>query len=284
MSRLALFRPLALASLLGEVMGKANVNMIGGEVLVGSQFNGWGEGAAVVAIEEIRVSGHNRYEVMDKLKPMITNDRISIHPKHRDPYTVPNVVNYIMFSNHLDAVPLDEKDRRYFVLITPFVGKSREYISETAGMGPEYFTTLFNSIRDHHREIRGWLESIDLEGFHAKGNAPFTHAKRRVVEFCRSDDEIAISDVLEDGALGVTSGLFSSSSLGKALEAAGKVAPRTQTMNRILQAMGYTQLPVRVKWNGDRHRVWVSDEYPITVPIEKVREVLEATRYKADGL
>jgi len=51
----------------------------------------------------------------DKIKSLITDPRISIEPKGVDSYQIDNISNFILFSNHRDAIIVEEKDRRYAV-------------------------------------------------------------------------------------------------------------------------------------------------------------------------
>lgn len=267
-----------LANMLGKVMGSQNVRVLAGGSIVESSFTGWGEGSSVTVIEEVRISGQNRFEVMDRLKPFITNDRVEVHAKHKDPKSVPNTASYLIFSNWVDAVPVDNKDRRYFILMTPFVGQTGQQLEE-AGLTQAYFDRLFHGVHEHYRALRGWLQSVDVSDFPAKGRAPDSAAKAQVVEYCRTDDEIAIADAIEAGGLGVTSDLFSSTCLSKAVADAGHQPPKTVAMNRVLQGMGYVQLPERIKWNGEKHRVWYSSSLSAGMDAGRARRLLDDTRF-----
>lgn len=267
-----------LATMLGHVMGGQNVRVLAGGSIVESSFTGWGEGACVTVIEEVRISGQNRFEVMDRLKPFITNDRVEVHAKHKDPRSVPNTASYLIFSNWLDAVPVDDKDRRYFIVTTPYVGMTGQRL-EAAGLDQAYFDRLFHGVHTHFRALRGWLQAVDVSDFQAKGRAPDSAAKAQVVEYCRTDDEIAISDAIEAGGLGITAEVFSATSLTKALVDAGHSAPKTVAMNRVLQGLGYVQLAERIRWNGEKHRVWYSSAVPGGMDAGRAKRALDDTRF-----
>ena len=79
-------------------------------------FIGWIEYKLIIGIEEVHTAG--RQDVADALKTWITNKRIEIHGKGQDQRTGDNRANFLMFSNHKDAVLKTERDRRYCVFYT----------------------------------------------------------------------------------------------------------------------------------------------------------------------
>ena len=56
---------------------------------------------------------------MNRIKPLISNDTIEIHPKNINPFNAPNTTAYIASTNFPNALPLNDNDRRYFVLSLP---------------------------------------------------------------------------------------------------------------------------------------------------------------------
>ena len=52
---------------------------------------------------------------MIKLKAYISDPVVQIEPKGIDPYQINNISNYILFTNHRDAIIIEESDRRYAV-------------------------------------------------------------------------------------------------------------------------------------------------------------------------
>src|SRR5690606_5823414 len=110
-------------NLMAAVLGVKNVGPLTMQTLK-ADFTGWAEGKKMIFVEEIRIHGQSRFEMVDKLKPFLTNDVIEVHRKGKDAYSIPNVTNYVMFTNHFDALPLNENDRRFFVVSTSFQTKA----------------------------------------------------------------------------------------------------------------------------------------------------------------
>jgi len=239
------------AELVGVAMGGQNVRMLNGSTLE-SNFTDWAGGYALVAIEEMKQHGHNRYDVMNRIKPYISNSQVEIHPKGKASYTAPNVANYIIFSNHLDGAPIDENDRRYMFVRSPL---SKERAKEMTERG--YFRDVFDAIHGHAGAIRGWLLGVQPHPeFDPDGRAPHTSVKNTVVEMSKSDLEIATEDLLETGADGVSREVISSAHLTRALTAGGQEPPAGHRVNALLTRLGF-QFACRKKWHGEACRVWL---------------------------
>lgn len=193
---------------LGEVLGAANVHTLNGDTVLNSTFTGWAEGAAVVMVEEIRFQGHNRFEVANRLKPYITNDRVDVHAKGRDPRTVLNATNYMFATNHVDMLPIDDGDRRYFVLHSPFERKElmEAALQKRFGLSrKEHFAEIKALAVAHPGQLALWLaESERPAEFNENGDAPVTSARGITIQASRETDaEESVRRTLEEGAAGV---------------------------------------------------------------------------------
>lgn len=164
-----------MADMMAAVMGGNHTASVPGTAL-GEKNTKWAEGKKLVFIEEVRLHGPNKYEVIDKMKPYVTNRSISIRKMGLDWYETINVTNYIMFTNYDDALPIDRNDRRYAVLRTAFLTKgSLERFKEA---NPGYFEKLFEVLTWNVDVIRDWLLKRQIsESFQEKGHAPETEAK-----------------------------------------------------------------------------------------------------------
>lgn len=245
-------------SLLGKimdgVMGTGNVGLVTVGML-SSSFTSWASGHCVNVLEEIRLSGHNRHEIMNGIKEYITNDFISVHPKGVDPYKAPNTTNYMAFTNHADALPLDDTDRRWWVNFTPW--SSPEELAEV--MNNDYFDKLHAAINGHIGTLRKWLMEWEIpESFRAKGRAPTSSAKLSMIAMNTSDDESTIRDLIDTGACGVSSTVLSTSHLSAALAMMDDVeVPHTKRLAGLLMKIGFTKLLRPVKWRGVKCHIWV---------------------------
>jgi hypothetical protein len=243
-----------LGNLMMGVMGMVNVGIVSPSVLQ-TGFTKWASGRCVNVLEEIRMVGHNRHDVLNTIKPYITNDQVTIHPKGFDEYVAPNTVNYIAFTNHHDALPLEDTDRRWWVQFTPF--NSQEDLAKVADSN--YFSTLFSAIRDHAPGLRKWLLEYKLSPFfNPKGQAPASIAKNQMVSLNVSDDFTVVKDLLLEGGYGFNDQILSSRHFTTALSFVEDIeVPKTILLNKMLMKLGYSTLGHSVKWEGKACTIWL---------------------------
>lgn len=121
-------------------------------------FTDWANGRAVTIFEEIYIQGGSKWALANIVKPYITEFIVSINRKGSvGAFDIPNHTNYIAFTNHRDAVPLELSDRRWFVLfcthLDAMISNDREYMDEY------YFPTLWKALYTVPAEVlRKWLE------------------------------------------------------------------------------------------------------------------------------
>lgn len=260
---------------LAAVMGEPNVKDISPKVL-GTDFTGWAHGACVGVLEEIRLTGHNRYDIHNALKPYITNNSIAIHAKGQDEFTTVNTMNYVAFTNFADALPLDDNDRRFFVVFTPFSRPSD--LRDAYGDVGEYFTALYDAIEQNRAELRKWFLEYQIDaGFNANGRAPSTSEKQEMVGMNVSESEDVIETVIEHGAIGVGKEIVALRYLRQAVRS---VDPEAEVdgkyLTKILQKMGWSRHTKQVKWEGGSHRVWHRGVKGLDNA--KIHELLNATK------
>lgn len=182
--------------LMYHVLGDKNVRQMSAQTLE-STFTGWAVGQCVTFIEELKVNAGARYDVVNHMKPYITNDTIEVVKKGKDPVTVVNTTNYIAFTNFKDAVPLGDHDRRYCVLASRWQRKvDIEAFIEGA---PDYYASLYEDMRTGAGEIKYWLENIEIPGwFFALKRAPKTQAKEAMIRESLPHGTVILRNAIED--------------------------------------------------------------------------------------
>lgn len=276
-----------IGSLMSAVMGRVNVRNVSPKVLA-TDFTGWGEGSSLVVLEEIKLTGHNRYDILNALKPFITNDGVEIHRKGKDGYDAINTTNYLAFTNYSDALPLTDTDRRWMIIFTPFY--ENEGLAAAVGAGPwrdvlsDYFSALNEAIQQHRASLRYWLLNHPISAdFKPNSPAPMTDEKSVMVGMGVSDEEMTVREILEKGAVGITPEVFLSSYLNAEVITLGAdVNLATSAWSRLLGRIGYTRMQKKFKWRGKTEIVWVKG-HQIWEPA-KVRSWLAKTLPKgAEG-
>lgn len=157
----------AIGELMRRIIGDRNVVKPSNDEVTG-RFTVWQEGAQLAIIEELMTLG--RLEVANRLKPVVTEPTLRIEEKYGTPYSIPNHLNLLCFTNHRDALRIENGDRRWLVVFSP--AKSRDQ---------DYYDRLFERIAsvDGPAGVKHWLgqRQIDLN---PKGRAPQTAAKEEM--------------------------------------------------------------------------------------------------------
>lgn len=230
-----------IAKALRAMLGVANVSTVDGTTVSNKGgFTDWAEGRAVGIIEEIYISGTQRYEVVNTVKPFISNDEVTIHRKGRTAIEILNGTNWIAFSNHDDAVPLRDDDRRWMVAKTPFATVGELWAAAGATSDTEYFAPMFDSLRDYPESWRLYFERMPIPESFDTFRAPWTQDKANMSASGRDDVEEAARMLLAEGGdkVGYAEWGFSSLHLQQALAIAGAKVQGTSA-HHLFTRLGY---------------------------------------------
>jgi len=245
-----------LAAMMGTVLGSYNVGTPDTTAIYGS-YSDWAEGKQIIFIEEVRNHGVNRHMILDKLKPFITNGTVSINRKYHDVYYIPNCANYMLFTNHRDAVALLEGDRRYCCIFSDI--QHRHQIIKRGGAA--YFNTLFKLLEESPGAVSEWLGTRKIsDTFQPKSWAPDTDDKRALIDLSRSDMEMAVDEAMALEVPGCSPEVLSSGILYDVVQSDGGTASyryTRQELSRLLARKGYRRVGTsRVKHQGRLHNLW----------------------------
>lgn len=268
-----------IGDLAAAVMGRANVKTVSPKV-IGTDFTGWGEGSCVAIFEEVKISGQNKNDVMNSIKTFITNDVVHVHRKGKDGYDTDNVTNFIAVTNYRDALPLDDDDRRFFVIFTPW--NSLAEMAGVLGMSTEdHFEELTQALYTQPAELRRWLLDYKIPGsFKVHKAPPMTAEKLQMIALNMSDDESDVRELLANGADGVGQLALSSSSLVAALSLSGSASELVGwKVNKMLTKLGWVKVEKKLKWRGSSHRVWVKNSQ-VDIDPDNLRKILDSTLQK----
>jgi len=83
---------------------------------VGNRFNSWVLKTRLAVVEELM--GDDKRTLANRMKALITQDTITVELKGKDLLTAANKAAFMAFTNHLDALRLENSDRRYMVFRT----------------------------------------------------------------------------------------------------------------------------------------------------------------------
>jgi hypothetical protein len=217
----------------------------------------------LIVIEEIRISGTSRYTVLDRLKPFVSNSYIAIEEKGRDHRTVPNFSSYLMFTNHQDAIPIGDGDRRYCAIFSRIQSQEQLYSELCGKSGSEaYFDRLFSMVDVHSSALAHYFDSrVISRNFNPNGRAPETSAREVMISYALSPDRLALEDAISRHTCAVINDqLVDVTWLNRLATAEGDILPVGRALSSILLEMGYTAIDgrrMRIKKTGTKHYVWI---------------------------
>lgn len=267
--------------LLSVILGAENVGLVTGDLLE-DRFTAFAEGRLVNVIEEVKWTGHNRHDVLNRIKPFITNAAVAVRRMHRDTYTVPNCTAYLLLTNYRDALPLTEGDSRYFIATSQW--QNRADLLAFMAENPTYYADLYGAIERSPGALRRWLRTrAPHPEFNPTARAPASTGKRYMVALAKSDETQAVEDVLaESKQADLCSTLLDATKLADAIgEAGGGVVPLTRSMNKALTELGFTFLG-RFRAGGEKARYW--SRRPALFCVDGVAQAALIRDYLSDEL
>lgn len=153
---------------------------------VTSRWTAWMEGAQLAVIEELMTLG--RREVANRLKPAITDPTLRIEEKNCSIYTIPNCLNFLCFTNHEDALPIEHGDRRWLVVFSPAVKRDEAYYRRLFGYLDDSGATF----------VKHWLAERKV-ALKPHCVAPATVGKEAMRRLGMGDAEAFLLDLFESG-------------------------------------------------------------------------------------
>lgn len=247
-----------LFNLITLMLGRNNCITIRGLDLH-EKFNSWAEGRLVAFVEEVGgFDKRDKFDAMNALKPIITNDHISIRRMQRDTYDIPNTINVMMTTNKADAFDLerDGGDTRLWFPTPAF--RSKEEVDVFKRRNPHFYSNVVDAFTHHAGAIKHHILSKPYHrDFQPGGRAPASDQKRELIEAAKSEHQLLIEDALKEGRPDVSDALLRVSGL---VEVCGEVdpglpLPDDRPLSALLRRMGFHRLG-RVKHDGRRDMFW----------------------------
>lgn len=176
-------------------LGSTNVQRLAAEHILDGAHTGWAFGFQLTVVDEVYPgAGERRDKAMNRLKPLISDDEISIRPIYEPVQQVPNNTNYILFTNHHGAVSVHDDDRRYFYIVSPLQTKA-----DVLALGADYFDRMYSESKRLAPGLRAFLESWPISAnFAPEGRAPITPFFSQLVRQSASPLNVAVTDTVED--------------------------------------------------------------------------------------
>lgn len=163
----------------------ASLDLIG---LLEGKFNDRLSRCLVAIVDEVNEGGNAKYRHADTLRQMITPELREINPKYGRRRTEYNAARWLIFSNHTGALPLDEHDRRLWIV-------SHEGPVKSAA----HYSKLYALLNNHEfiASVAEFLKQRDIAGFNPGQRPPMNTAKRELIEITQSEQDRICREIAE---------------------------------------------------------------------------------------
>ena len=209
------------------------------------KFNSWAYGILMVLVEDIFTPSH-RSEVMEILKPMITNSHLEIEAKGQDKRTVEICCNFLLNSNHKDGVRKTQNDRRLAVF---YCAQQAPEDLIRDGLTEKYFRELYDWARTGgFAVVNNYLREYQIpDALNPAVDAQRAPATSSTSEACRASlgaVEQEVLNAVESERVGFRGGWISTHYLDALLREIGaeRSVPRNKR-REMLRALGYAPHP-----------------------------------------
>lgn len=206
------------------------------------KFNGWMANNLLITIDDIYQSS---WDMIETLKPMITNQYLEIERKGIDKVTQEIFCNFFLCTNNRDGVPKTRDDRRF----APFFTAQQEYVDiQKDGMDGEYFPILRRWLykEDGLAAINEYLSTFEIPDKYNPTTtcirAPITTSTEDAIKCGLTTTATIIQEWIEESCIGFRKGWLSSILINrKLLENNIKINPKQIPL--ILMSIGYKPHP-----------------------------------------
>ncbi len=213
----------------------------------GGKFNGYIRNHRLGVLEELKTGARNQAEAA--LKRFIGNNRIQVQSKGVDQQTIQTCINFLINSNHKDAIRVTDHTRRFAILFCAQqeVEDLNNYDMQRGG---QYFNNLFNWFYGD----QGWAKvanflhcykiQAELNPATVADKAPLTSSFLEAINESKSAPHQAVSEAITSGKPGTLKSWLSIQALRSILQNEYGIKPPSGKMLAVyLKQEGYIKHP-----------------------------------------
>lgn len=253
---------------------------------IAEKFNDWLFDRLFIGVEDVYVPEHKK-EVIEVLKPMITNDRLAKRAMQVGQVMADVCANFILNSQHKNAIQKTRNDRRFAVFFT-----AQQNIDDMIrdGMGPEtdYFPNLYNWLKaDGYAIVAEYLAVYPIpEALNPATSchrAPVTTSTDEAIVASMGSVEQEVLEAIDEGRSGFAGGWVSSMAFDRLLHdmRLARAIPHNKR-RELLQMLDYDWHPALrdgrvnniVLTDNGKPRLFIKKDHVsmnITTPVEVVK-------------
>lgn len=239
--------------------------------LLDSQFNGPLAGRILAIVDEVQEgAGENPYRHQNKLKSLVNAEYRDINPKFGRQYREHNACRWLVFSNHDNALPLNDTDRRWRVVR-----------HDAAPRSPGDYASLYGLLSDDEfiNAVGVYLRERDITGFNPGARPPMTAAKRAAVTASKT----LVQRYAEDLATSHEADVITNADAARFLSDGGPATAITPAMRRALEEAGAVSIDRTLRVHGRTQRAWILRNHEKWITADASAVVAEASRLWLGG-
>lgn len=246
----------------------------------GAKFTGWLAGKLFIGLEEIYTG--DRRNMMDALKPLISNARVEIQAKGQDQITGDNRANFFACSNEKDAIPKTQDERRWAIF---FTAQQKMDDLRRDGMDGRYMPDLYDWLFGRN-QFSGGVAGYKIVNHFLKNyripdslnpatslhRAPITSSTMEAIGLSIGAIEQGVLEAIDEGRPGFAGGWVSGMALDKLLvqmKAERRIPPQKRV--KFMEGIGYYlhpnleggRVPSPVKPDNAKTRLYAKYGHPI---------------------
>jgi len=152
-----------------------------------NQFNDWIYQSLFCTFDEVRQKSV-KFAVQDRLRELITERRMMVNRKYRDPAEMDIYCNLMFLSNHLDALQIPDNDRRLWVVV-----------ASDPPRDADWYNLIYQTIEDRDAVAQFYwflTDYLDVPGFNPNGRAPVSADTKLVRESSKSEMEAELTSLV----------------------------------------------------------------------------------------
>jgi hypothetical protein len=165
----------------------SNFDLVGS---LSSSFNGPLSHKLLAQVDELNEAHHaqSKWSFSERLKSMLNCEYREINNKYGAQVREKNACRFLMFSNHISAIPLEETDRRIEVVIC-----------DSKPQDEGYYRKLYSQLHDEKfiASVAKFLMERDISAFNPGATALATEHKQSATAISKSEADEAIEYLVE---------------------------------------------------------------------------------------
>lgn len=225
--------------------------------LITGSFNNTISCTRLAVVDEVHIgSNQSLFQLSARLRQMMTEETRIINPKYGKMTMEYNTTRWLIFSNHDDALPIPEDDRRFEVVANP-----KEPQQEV------YYERLYRALDDPEfiAGVAFYLANRDISHYNPGARPRMTAAKSQVIMASTGQIEKDAKDLLAEWKAADIK-VFCVADMVKIINATNS---QTAAFHHVLKRMKVVKIHHGIRVNGTRVTLYAVDKVAYDEVVEK---------------